>query len=93
MKIWKIVFTPEASEKVSSLHPEIKRKVKQSLIELRKNPYLGKDLQEELSGFKSFRIKNYRIIYNIDEYEYSVRIYYFGTRKDVYEQFRQLLTQ
>ena len=91
MKIWKIVFSPEASKSISTLHPEIKRIVKQSLSELRNIPYSGKDLQVELSGFKSFRIKNFRIIYDIDENLNTIRIYYFGRRKDAYEQFRKLL--
>jgi mRNA-degrading endonuclease RelE of RelBE toxin-antitoxin system len=62
------------------------------VIELQQNPYAGKDLQEELFGFKSLRIKRYRIIYNLKEEEYLLRIYYLGQRSDVYEQLRQMLT-
>jgi mRNA-degrading endonuclease RelE of RelBE toxin-antitoxin system len=50
-------------------------------------------LQEELFGFKSLRIKRYRAIYYIREEEYLLRIYYIGQRSDVYEQFRQILTE
>jgi len=48
-------------------------------------------LQEELFGFNSLRIKKYRIIYDIKEDEYLLRIYYIGQRSNVYEQFRQML--
>ena len=93
MKKWKMRFTPESSRLLSKLHPDNKKQIKQTLTGLRQNPFTGKDLQEELSGFKSFRLKQYRIIYNINEEENFIQIYHFGQRKDVYEQFRRLLTE
>ena len=93
MKKWKIRFTPESSRLLSKLHPDNKAHVKQALTELRKNPFTGKDLQEELSGFKSLRLKQYRIICNINEEENFIQIYHIGQRRDVYEQFRRLLTE
>ena len=92
MKKWKMQFTPEAACLLSKLHPENKKHIKKALIELQQNPYAGKDLQEELFGFKSLRIKKYRIIYHLKEEEYLLRIYYLGQRSDVYEQLRQMLT-
>jgi addiction module RelE/StbE family toxin len=91
MKKWKMRFTPEAARLLSKIHPENKKYIKKALKELRQNPYTGKDLQEELFGFNSLRIKKYRIIYDIREDEYLLRIYYIGQRSDVYEQFRQML--
>jgi len=92
MKKWKLQFTPEAARLLSKLHSENKKHIKKAVIELQQNPYAGKDLQEELFGFKSLRIKRYRIIYNLKEEEYLLRIYYLGQRSDVYEQLRQMLT-
>ena len=91
MKKWKLRFTPEAARLLSKIHPENKKYIKKALKELRQNPYTGKDLQEELFGFISLRIKKYRIIYDIREDEYLLRIYYIGQRSNVYEQFRQML--
>ena len=93
MKKWKMQFTPEAARLLSKLHPESKKHIKKALNELRQNPCAGKDLQEELFGFKSLRIKKYRIIYYIREEEYLIGIYYIGKRSDVYEQFRRLLAE
>jgi mRNA interferase RelE/StbE len=93
MKKWKMRFTPEASRLLSKLHPENKRRIKKALGELQQDPYPGKDLQEELSGFKSLRIKKYRVVYNINEEEKIIQILYIGRRSDVYEQFRHLLTE
>ena len=93
MKKWKMRFTPQASRLLSKLHPENKKQIKQALNDLRQHPYTGKDLQEELSGSKSLRLKKYRIIYNINEKENFLQIYHIGPRSDVYEQFRRLLTE
>ena len=93
MKKWKMRFTPEVSRLVTKLHPENKKLLKQALIGLRRNPYSGKDLQEELFGFKSLRLKRYRVIYTVNEEENYIEIYYAGRRSDVYEQFRRLLTE
>jgi addiction module RelE/StbE family toxin len=93
MKKCKMRLTPEASRSVAKLHPENKKQLKLALIELRQNPYSGKDLQEELIGFKSLRIKRYRIIYTVREEENCIEVYHIGRRSDVYEQFRRLLTE
>jgi mRNA-degrading endonuclease RelE of RelBE toxin-antitoxin system len=93
MKKWKMRFTPEVSRLVAKLHPENKKLLKQALIGLRRNPYTGKDLQEELFGFKSLRLKRYRVVYTVNEEENYIEIYYVGRRSDVFEQFRRLLTE
>ena len=93
MKKLKMRFTPESSRLLSKLHPENKKLIKQALIELRQNPYMGKDLQEELSGLKSLRLKQYRIIYDINEEKNFIQIYHIGQKRDVYEQLRRLLTE
>jgi mRNA interferase RelE/StbE len=93
MKAWRLRFTPEASRLTFSLHPEMKKQIKKALNDLRQNPYAGKDLQEELSGFKTQRLKQYRIIYGINESQTSLQGYYIGRRRDVYEQFRLLAAE
>jgi mRNA-degrading endonuclease RelE of RelBE toxin-antitoxin system len=93
MKKWKMRFTPESSRILSKLPPENKKRIKKVLTELRQNPYTGKDLQEELSGFKSHRFQQYRIIYNINEEKNFIQIYHIGRRRDIYEQFKRLLIE
>jgi len=84
-------FTPEASRLISKFHPENKKQIKKVLQDLQKGPYTGGDLQEELYGFKSLKIKRYRILYNINEEDSFIQIFHAGHRSDVYEQFRRLL--
>ena len=93
MKDFKIRFTHEAARLLSKLHPENKRLIKAALQELRQSPYSGDELQQELSGLKSYKIKRYRVLYDVNEKEKVIQIYYIGHRRDVYEQFRVLLTE
>ncbi len=78
---------------VAKLHPENKGQLKQALNRLRQNPFIGKDLQQELFEFKSLRLKKYRVIYTVSEEANPIEIYYIGCRSDVFEEFRRLLTQ
>jgi len=93
MKKFGMKFTPETTRIIAKLHPENKKLIKQALVELRKNPYAGSDLQEELYGFKSFKIRRFRVLYNINEEKNIIQIFHIGHRKDVYEQFNRLLNQ
>ena len=93
MKKFGMKFTPETTRIIAKLHPENNKLIKQALVELRKNPYAGTDLQEELYGFKSFKLKRFRVLYNINEEENIIQIFHIGHRKDVYEQFRRLLNE
>ena len=93
MKGYQIKFTPESARILSKFHPENKKQIKASLKALREDPNIGTDLQEELSGFKSYKLKKYQILYKIDEEHNCIRIYHIGHRSDVYEQFKVLLNK
>ena len=93
MKKYKMRFTQEASRILSKFHPDNKKLIKQALEELRQNPHVGSDLQEELYRFKSFIFKRHRILYNINEEDTFIQIFHIGHRRDVYEQFRRLLIE
>ena len=93
MKKFGMKFTPETTRIIAKLHPENKKLIKQALVELRKNPYTGSDLEEELYGFKSFKLKRFRVLYNINEEKNIIQVFHIGHRKDVYEQFNRLLNE
>ena len=89
----KIRLTKEVGRLISKFHPETKKLIKAALKQLQTDPHAGYDLEEELSGFKSFRVKRYRIVYKINEEQNTLDIYYAGHRRDVYEQFRMMLAK
>ena len=88
-----IKFTPEAAALLSKFHPESKKHIKAAIKELCQDPDAGSDLQEELSGYKSYKSRRYRIIYKLPEEANVIQIYYVGHRRDVYDQFRLLLNK
>lgn len=93
MRPLRVRFTPEAAELLSKFHPKDRKLIKTAIKELRQDPTAGGDLQEELSGFKSYKSKRYRIICRLNEDESVIEIFYVGHRRDVYDQFRLLLNK
>lgn len=87
----RIVYTPTARQYLIHLHPEIKRGLRLVIEELLENPFRGKSLCQELSGFRSHRFKRYRVIYEYDEQKKRVKILFAGPRSDVYQLFQDYL--
>ena len=88
---YRIQATRTAQELLLSFHPHVKKLIKEALKELKKDPFVGKDLQRELSGYQSHRINRYRIIYKTDISLKILMIHYAGHRRDVYERFVELV--
>ena len=84
-------FTREASHVIAHLPPEAKRLIRASIDELIARPAKGNELHMELSGSRSLKSNRYRIIYRVNEADSSIDIYHVGPRKDVYDNFRELV--
>jgi mRNA interferase RelE/StbE len=91
--LYHVNFTQYAYESLPGIHPDVKKLIKDALKELMKNPYLGKDLQEELAGFQSYRLKRYRIIYKTNMQSKTIMVYFVGHRRNVYELFTEMVAQ
>ncbi|MBW1787237.1 MAG: type II toxin-antitoxin system RelE/ParE family toxin [Deltaproteobacteria bacterium] len=83
--MYSLVYARTCRSQIHSLHPQLKPVVKKRIEELKSNPYKGKPLERELSGFYSYRARRFRIIYKIDPENKTVMIYHVGHRKDIYE--------
>jgi mRNA-degrading endonuclease RelE of RelBE toxin-antitoxin system len=64
--VFQVKVTSHANEVAKKLTPEIRKAAKAALKELALNPFIGKELQAELSGFWTLRFLRYRIIYKTD---------------------------
>jgi mRNA interferase RelE/StbE len=84
--IYQIEFTPSAAKDYHSLQPlYLRPKIANALEEIALKPHqAGKRLKAKLSGYYSYRISNYRIVYEIREKEKVVLILRIGPRRDVY---------
>jgi mRNA interferase RelE/StbE len=86
-----LLYSETSRKQIRSLHPKIKQIVKSHIKKLKEDPYVGKVLERELSGYYSLRMKRFRVIYEIDHQFNIIRIHYVGHRKDIYEVFREFL--
>ena len=86
-------YTPECARLISKLPPEIKRLVRSTIDTLLVKPEMGTELTGELDGYRSYRVRRYRIIYRINEEDSCIEVYHVGHRRDVYETLRSLLSR
>ena len=84
-------FTRTVADRVSTLHPDIKKQLRLIIKKISKEPYSGKELQEELADFLSYRFLRYRIIYQVNDIDKTIVVYMFGHRRDVYELFSEFV--
>jgi mRNA interferase RelE/StbE len=69
---------------IRSMHPFLKRKVKASLKLILADPDEGKELKDELTGMRSFRVGKFRIIYRMKKN--IIEIVAIGPRERIYEE-------
>ena len=75
-----------------SFHQPVQPIVKGYVEGLKENPFLGKPLEKELSGYYPLRSKKFRIIDTINADDHVIQIHYVGHGKDAYELSRELLS-
>jgi mRNA interferase RelE/StbE len=86
-------YTPECSRLIAKLPPEIKRLVRSTIDALLTKHEIGTELTGELDGYRSYRVRRYRIIYRVNDEESFLEVYHVGHRSDVYETLRSLLSR
>jgi addiction module RelE/StbE family toxin len=86
-------YTPEYSRLISKLPPEIKRLVRSTVDALLTKHEMDTELTGELDGYRSYRVRRYRIIYRVNEEDSCLEVYHVGYRRDVYESLRSLLSR
>ena len=91
--LYQVKFTSSAAKIIKNLSPETKKAAKSALKELSQNPDLGKELQAELSSFRTYRFKRYRIVYDIDTKDKFIIVWAIGHRRDIYEHLGEQLLQ
>jgi len=88
---YRLLYSETSRKQILQLHPKIKAAVKVQIKKLPENPFTGKMLEKELSGYFSLRTKRFRIIYRVKPDDRIVEIHYVGHRKDIYELFKENL--
>lgn len=81
-----LAIGPEVAETIRHLPPDLKRGVRAALRALTVNPHGGAPLVRELEGTWRYRVRRYRIVYEIDTGARVLRIVGVGHRRNVYEE-------
>ena len=84
---------PHIEEIIRHLPPDVKRSVKQALRSLSADPFSGTPLMRELSGLWRFKVRRFRIVYELDRKTRVIRIFAIGHRREVYEELADRLRQ
>jgi len=90
---YQLLYSETSRKQIRKLHPQIKPVVKSKLEKLQENPFSGKWLEKELSGYLSIQAKRFRVIYKIRDNDQAVEIHYVGHRKDIYELFKAAIAK
>ena len=90
---YQLLYSETSRKQIRKLHPQIKPIIKSKIEGLQENPFPGKWLEKELSGFLSMQAKRFRVIYKVRDNDQTVEIHYVGHRKDIYELFKEAITK
>ena len=89
MAEYRLFYSETSKNQISKLHPELKSIIRSRLDTIQEEPFSGKRLERELSGYRSLRAKRFRIIYKLNENAKVIEIHYVGHRRDVYDLFAE----
>jgi mRNA-degrading endonuclease RelE of RelBE toxin-antitoxin system len=86
---YRLIYSDTCRNQIKKLNPALKPIIRSRLDTLSQEPFAGKRLERELSGYRSLRARRFRIIYKLNEAEQIIEVHYVGHRKDVYELFTE----
>jgi len=72
-------------------YPEVKQEIWEAIRTLQESPLSGHTLQQGLTGFRSFRVRAYRIIYGLNDEDRTIDVIFVGQRRNVYEELLALV--
>jgi mRNA interferase RelE/StbE len=85
MSRYRLVIAPQAAEVVRALHPDLKRSVRGALDAFGDAPSIGEPLRGDLAGLWRYRVRRFRIVYELDRSARLVRVMAVGPRRSIYE--------
>jgi mRNA-degrading endonuclease RelE of RelBE toxin-antitoxin system len=81
-----LVVAPEAAAAIRHLSPSLKKAVRDAIAVLANEPHRGGPLRRELAAYHKFKVRRFRIVYQIDRARRTVRIVAVGARSTIYEE-------
>ena len=90
---YQFLYSATLRKQIRKLHPQIKPVVKLKIEKLQENPFSGKWLEKELSGYLSIQARRFRVIYKIRDDDQTIEIHHIGYRKNIYELFKEAIAK
>jgi len=84
-RAYRVELSPSVAEVVRRLPPDIKAQIKSALRAIAADPELGVPLQRELAGLREFRVRRFRVVYEVATRQHLLRIVAVGHRRSVYD--------
>lgn len=86
---YRLLYLPGAVTDLAVLPVPVAVRARSGLERLARNPGLGKRLRGPLAGFWSYRVGDYRVVYEIRGRELVVLVLMVGHRRAIYERARR----
>jgi mRNA interferase RelE/StbE len=86
---YRLLYLPGAEEDLRKLPEIVRPRARRGLERLAEDPQIGKPLVGEVAPYWSYRVGDYRIVYEIRDREVVVVMVMIGHRRDVYEKARR----
>ena len=93
MAVYRPDIPPHVAQLIRHLPPELKRSVKQAIRSLSSNPFSGEPFLRELTGLWKYKVRRFRLIYEVDRKARLIRIFALGHRREVYEELADRLRE
>jgi len=83
---WKIKYKESVKKDLKKISEDNKKRIKRAIeTKLQVDPVkFGLPLRQSLKNLKKIRVRDFRVIYSIEESEVTVHVVAIGHRKDVY---------
>jgi mRNA interferase RelE/StbE len=86
---YQLAYLPGAVADLKELPAAVAIRARKGLERLAQNPRLGKRLKGPLAGLWSYRVGDYRVVYEIVERRLVVLVVMLGHRRAIYERARR----
>ncbi|MFH0936744.1 MAG: type II toxin-antitoxin system RelE/ParE family toxin [Candidatus Daviesbacteria bacterium] len=83
--MFKLLISVRAQKRIRLLKISHQEAILSALQEIKEDPFIGKPLTRELMGRFSYRVGIYRIIYQVNQQDKTIRILNAGHRATVYQ--------
>ena len=82
---YRLVIPPHVADVIRSLHPDLKRSVRNALRALGDDPSVGSFLRRELEGLRKFRLRRSRVVSAVDRSRRIIQVVAVRHRRTIYE--------